>query len=467
MIRKLRLVLLLCICSFLAAGCKPIFQTKIDKYKQIKLDKTELENEMFYIKDGTKFVKVYKADTKSVHSLSGNTQGVCMLTKDYQTVPTLYKNEIIALPSQNIDVSEISLTRYKELGWSMGLYGLSVDEDGAFTGTLGENIYKNSELYELFDSEETKNFKITAINGNSLTLDMLSDSGAFTCFDEKATYDVSYYAGTHFSEKKMTADTFLLEEYEYYTLQDISDSQNGYMSYCMPEDAKSGWYYINGAGLFRYIADDKGADLATINMNEPYYESLADQQAAFSQKFSTNFETRLKNVTISFDVDPLDAMENTISGTVFSPDDTAYEMVFDQEKCKLYCALDEAMAGKWYIYIQPKDAVIKNMEILSNEMSQEITEEDYNIAIYEGQIHYRIVVSYKGDGEIYAILVDNDNETHKFEQNEKERKLYYDASYLSPGEYTVKVYHYTDTAIESVDTQENTVTDSDIITVTQ
>lgn len=460
-------IMLLCFSILPLTGCKPVFQHKIDKYRQVELTKEDLENDSYYVKDGTRFVKVYKADVKNAVNLNGNRQRITFLTADYKTVPTLYKSEILAIPSEKTEVKEISLVRYKEIGYSLGFYGLQEDEDGYFVGKLNENVYKNSGAYSLISDGKSEYFRIVSINDEPVSMDMLSDTGAFNCLEKNENYNVSYYAGTYFTTSVMEADTFSLEEYEYYTLSDMSDTKNGYISFRMPEDAKSGWYYIGNAGLFRYVAYDKGIDLSEVEMNEPYYSSLEEQQAAYSQKFSTTFDTRLNNVTISFDYEPASLMEGTLTGTVFSPDGTAYEMVVDEDNRKIYCALEEAMAGKWYIYIQPKEAVITNMAVISNKEEQEITEEDFVIKIEEGQIHYRIVVSYKGSGKIYAVLVDGNKEIQNFELNEKANKLYYDASYLGEGEYTVKVYHYTDTAIEDVYTEENTVTDSDIITVTQ
>lgn len=449
------------------SGCKPIFQTKIDKYKQVELTKDQLVNDTFYVKDGTRFVQVYKANKRTATNKSGNYQDLVFLTVDYKTVPTLYKNEILAIPSEKTRVDSISLTRYKELGYSLGFFGLQQDEDGYLTGRLVDNIYNGSNAYGIIEDGKSEYFRLVSINNENVTKDMLSDTGVFNCLEENGAYEIAYYAGTYFTTDTITANTFTLEEYEYYTITDSSDTKNGYISLRMPEDAKSGWYYIKEAGLFRYVAAEKGIDLASVDMNEPYYSSLEEQQASYSQKFSTTFDTKIKNVTISFDYEPASAKIEELAGTIFSPDGTNYEMDIDEENHKIYCALEEAMAGKWYIYIRPKEAVITNMEVLSNEEKQEVTEEDFPITIEEGQVHYKIVVSYKGDGEIYAVLVNQDNEIENFEQDTKKRELYYDASYLGSDEYLVKVYHYTDTEIVDVTTQENTVTDSDIITVTQ
>lgn len=461
------LLLIGILCVGTLSGCKPIFQQKKDKYKQVELTKEDLENDTYYVKDGTRFIQVYAADTKETRNQDGTKQKVSFLTKDYKTVPTLYRSEILAIPSQKLDVANVELVRYKEVGYSLGFYGLQMDEDGYLVGKLKENVYKNSRAYSVIEDGKSNDFRIVSINDEPVSTAMLSDAGVFNCLEESGTYEVAYYAGTYYTTNTIPADTFTLEEYEYYTLSDTSDTKNGYISFKMPDDAVSGWYYIKGGGLFRYIAAEKGIDIATVDMNAPYYLSIEERQAAYSQKFSTTFEKRMRNVTISFDYEPASITEEELTGTLYSPDGTAYVMDIDKENNKMYCALEEAMAGKWYVYIQPKDAVITNMAVLSNQQEQEVTEEDFTITIEEGQINYGIMISYKGDGDIYAVLVNGDNELNDFALDDRKRQLYYNASYLSPGDYLVKVYHYTDTEIVDVTTQENTITDSDIITVTE
>ena len=72
-----------------------------------------------------------------------------------------------------------------------------------------------------------------------------------------------------------------------------------------------------------------------------------------------------------------------------------------------------------------------------------------------------------GEGTIYAILVDQNNQTHDFILDNKNHKLSCDVSFLDAGEYTVKVYHYPDTNVLDLFLEEDTKTESDIITVTE
>lgn len=67
----------------------------------MELSKNEISMNTYYVKDGTKFIAVYPANLASaMDSRSGRTKRICFLSGDYKTVPTLYRNEIIAFASQ-------------------------------------------------------------------------------------------------------------------------------------------------------------------------------------------------------------------------------------------------------------------------------------------------------------------------------------------------------------------------------
>lgn len=482
--KKLFLTLIMILMGvLLLTGCsKPIFQKKIDKYAQVRIKKDEMENDIYYIKDGTEFVSVLKAYTDKTVDISGKKRIMSFLTLDYKTVPTLYQNEIIAVASKEIELPPINVTRFKEIGYSFGMYGLQMDEDGYYKGKLKDNVYKFSNTFTMLSNKSiSDNIRVVAINNEPVNKEMVSTSGVFNCLDKNSEYIVDYYAGTRYQTDTMISDVFTLEEFEYYTIADTSDSKNGYISYRMPEDAKSGWYYIENAGMFKYIAYPKGVDETTIDMNEPYYTSQEEQDASFSQKYSTTFETRTKNVSLVFQFSPASlniddlsdyenkdsAIRDKISAITYAPDGSSYNMEIDTENNTISCHLEEAMAGKWTIYIQPKDLVVTDMQIQSNKLEQTITEEDLPLSLMEKKTNYRVTVNYEGDGTIYAMLIDQDNQTHDFILDKKNHKLSCDISFLDEGEYTIKVYHYPDTNVLEMCLEEDTKTESNIITITE
>ena len=470
---KNKILFIFLFAAIFLSGCKQIFVEKKDPYEQIELSKEELIPNVFYIKDGTKFIQVWNKNKSNAEmgAYWGNSgESVICLGEDYKAVPTLYKNEILAIASTNTTVGDFELTRYKELGYSIGLYGMTMDEEGYLCATLNQNVYQQSNLYQyLSQNAKSMEYRLISINGEPVSTDMISKaSGAFNCMQKDLAYQIDYYAGTYYSSMEVVADTFILEKYESYFLAAGNDTKNGYISFTMPEGLKSGWYYIKGYGLFRYIDEKKGVDLANIEMNEAFYTSQKEKISMYSQKFSTTLDTRKTNITLAFTFQNDDLIETeSIQGRAYSPDGTEYLLKLDEENNRLLCELKEAMAGKWEIFIQPKELTIANMEVLNNQSSQEITEEEFTIIIDEEKANFLVTVTYEGDGEIYAILVGPDKKKYDLITDRRTKTMSYLASFLQKGIYTIKVYHFTDTNILDIETQEDSKTNSDIITITE
>lgn len=467
------LILIFFLCSLTLSGCKQIFIEEKNPYEQVKLSKDELNTNVFYVKDGTKFIKVWNTNkyTTGYNTYLGTNGGhVVCLGEDYRAVPTLYKNEILAIASTNTEVGSFQLTRYKELGYSIGIFGMNMDKDNYLYANLNSNIYPNGILYSyLKQNAKSDQYRLISINGEPVSDSMISPvSGSFNCMQKGMSYQINYYAGTFYSSMEVLADTLILEQFESFSLKNGEDTKNGYISFEMPEGAKSGWYSIEGYGLFRYIDANKGVSLENINMNEPFYASEQEKISVYSQKFSISLDTRKTNITLSFTYDKKDDIAaEQIQGRAYSPDGTEYILRIDEENNQLLCELKEAMAGKWEIYIHPKELNILSMDVINAQVEQEISEEEFPLIIDTEKTNLQINISYEGDGEIYAILITPDNKRYDFTTYHKNKVMTYLAPFLSQGIYTIKVYHYTDTNILEIDTQENSKTISDIITVTE
>ncbi len=467
--KKLLLITLIINYVILLSGCNNIFQQKKDKYAQVELEKENLKEDVYYIKNGTRFVKVHPASQVSVKdSATGQETQLCFLTKDYKTVPTLYKGEIIAIASKTFAIPSLSVTRFRELGYSFGFFGAAFTKDGYIYFDNEKNSLGKSDSTKYFKDTKSTEIRIETINESPVSAEMLTSTGVMNCLTENGCYDITFYSGTYYMSGQITSDTFTLQEYEYYTLKNSSDTKNGYLSFSMPEDAKSGWYYINGAGLFKYVADEKGVDESKLDYNEPYYTEEKSQDAAYAQKFSTSLNIRMNNIMFVLYYDPKTINDvSNIDAKVYAPDDSVYEMDLNEEKHYLYCSLAAAMPGKWMMYVNPDNLIITDMKVVSTKNQQAVTEESYPIIVEEDKTNFCFSVKYTGKGEIYGIVIFPDGTTYDLVNDINNHTLQYTAAFIPADGYTVKIYHYTDTNVDSVDVIENTKTDSDIITVTE
>lgn len=479
-IQKTMAVLAMTMVIPLLTGCTSIIKRETNKYAQVELSKDELKDDVYYIKNGTKFVKAHKADTYTVKSTdTKRDKKIVFLGRDFETVPTLYKGEIIALATKNTKFKKAEVIRYEVIGYTLGMYGLKKNED---TGTLDLNTNNNlakgsNAINTLKKKTYSADLQIVSINDQPVSESMVNDTGIFNCLEENGLYTVEYYSGSKITSSQLKADMFALQEYEYYEIDEAENTTNGYYALSLPEDAKSGYYYIEGAGMFRYIADKKGTNELAIDMNEPYYTDEYSAEDAYAQRYSVEFDVRMANVTVNLKYDPSSINDvEGIAGKAVSPDDTEYALNVDYEHSLITVSLLEAMAGKWNIYIQPKDISIIDADIVSSANQQEITQETRNFTFEEPQENTQFVVRYDAPQaerdkktEIYALLVFPDGTTQEFEHNQKNKVLTCTVPYINGGDFTVKIYHYTDSEITSVDIEDGDLTyDEDtIITVTE
>ena len=250
----------------LLTGCTNIIERKKNKYVQVQLTKDELKDDVFYIKNGTKFVQVYEAQTYNTTSTeSGRNKKTVFLGLDFETIPTLYKGEIIALTTKSTTFKKIEVVRYETIGYTLGMFGIKKNDA---TGTLDlsteQNLAEGSNAYKTLKKKTySSSLQLVSVNNQPVSESMINDTGIFNCLEDNGIYTLKYYSGTKLTSSQLKADMFALQEYEYYEICEAENTSNGYFSISLPEDAKSGYYYIEGAGMFKYIADKKGTNELT------------------------------------------------------------------------------------------------------------------------------------------------------------------------------------------------------------
>lgn len=440
-------------------------QERKDPFQQVELSDNELDNNLYYIKNGTKFIETYKCTILNASNRSNErARTLIVLRNDYKTVPTLYKGEIIAYPSQDGDVPDISLTRYSEIGYSLGFYNLKYDNNNYLSGTLSGNIFQASNLYDVLKkSLPSDNIRLISINNIEAKRLELTDTSVIKGLEKDKSYDIEYYSGTHYDKSSVIADDFMLEEFEYYNLDNKEDTHNGYVSFHMPDDAKSGWYLINNGGLFKYIAGEKNLTEADVDMNEQYYLSEIRKEDIYSQKYSVTLDVKFRDIKFKLNYDEQSILnEDAIKAVIYAPDNSCYDMDIDKDKNEISIGFDEAMPGKWIIYIEPKGLELTDVITESSENQQEISTEVREITIDNDVPNTTFEIEYEGDGDIYALLICPDGTSYNMNKPyEQNHKLSYTMPYVQAGVYKINIYHYMDTNIiysgtkEYEETQEN------------
>lgn len=440
--------------SIFVSGCGKIqlFESKTDPYLLVAKGNKELKQEIFYVKDGTKFYKTLKPNaTFSSKSMSVDPKRIIWLGKDESLIPTLYKGESIAYASKVANLDSVILERFKYEGYSVGAYLVEYDfEKNMINMTVGSNSIEGTSMHKVLSNAKSKYIRVEALNDTPVNSAMINESGIFTCLEENATYEFCYYAGTYYTKSQVQADTKYLTSYEIFKIDSIEDTKNGYVSISLPEEMESGYYLIDGAGLFKYIAHEKG----TVEESSLDY-NIATNKAEVKESVNTNsqaYAITLKEEMVNqeFRIEYEDDQGIDVSAVLVSPNGDTYELQGDyidrsgmntsdktQQKT---CTLASVIKGQWTMYITPADLKV-NIEMINTSVTIMAQTKEYSTNI-EGKEYAEFMVEYEGSNntQMLAILTDPNGKIYNF--NPAKKSLRASLTEVPNGLYTVKVYYF-------------------------
>lgn len=430
----------------------------------VEISDSQLRTEIYYIKNGTKFAKVYlpKGNVKST-AKSVKTNRVLYFMGDEKMLPVHYKGELIAYASAKADLNSICLERFKDMGYSLGIYGGEMQEDGYYHLSIKKNLADDSDAKKIFSGVVSDEIRISSVGGSPIGELVDEGSGIITGLEKDKTYTVEFYSGTYFYRQNFVADTHFLRAFEVYNYgeESIDDTTHGYMCFNTPEDLKSGYYLVNGQGLFLYHSYERGTMVEAENYNEGYYENEEQVIASYSKQYTVSVPTATKDMKISVkygDITKGEDYNAEIRGCVSSPEGLIYEMDNDTKNQVLTLSLAVATAGDWTVYITPKSLEIADVNVQSDQMIEDTVCETASFNVEEDTSYQMFYADIQGNGNVYGSVIGPKGITYSLQvvtykdgNSETQRYLCYRLPYVNAGEYTVNIYHYkSETTISNI-----------------
>lgn len=217
-----------------------------------------------------------------------------------EKIPTLYPGDELIYVSQTsvpgesesaLENGNIKWERFADYGYSIGVTNLTADKSGHYYISYDSDAGYAGYINELTDARDVAEFKNFA--GSKIYLDkvgdvdvregLVSDGGTILSLNQDNEYLCKWYKGTYVSDFKLTAnvhvfcsmESFSTVEWEFVS----NDSNLNHIRSCItitiPEELKTGYYYISELGFFRYVNMDdislyngKPYD-PTVNWNDP------------------------------------------------------------------------------------------------------------------------------------------------------------------------------------------------------
>lgn len=221
------------------------------------------------------FRPVYIEGALKNKAAGDNYKTIMISAENEDNIPTLYKgDELIFVSDDNIPKS-FSFERYYDHGYSVGISGLTEYITGSGNYVLNMSNNENINIKSNSSAAKLANYlsddviiSFPYIGDKKITASDISKSGTIKGLLLNSEYNTSIYIGSKRYTLKLRADTRIFSSYEQeFTSNQYSFVGSNVMKITIPEYFKSGYYCINGMGLFRYVADGDSYDNST-NFND-------------------------------------------------------------------------------------------------------------------------------------------------------------------------------------------------------
>lgn len=226
-----------------------------------------------------------------------------------KSIPTLTRADKLIYVSKEAVPDTYDFLRLYENGYSIGITSLQPDASGHYYVNYMQTDAKDFKQYinDKCDAGDlaglgVKKLYLEKVGKAGLTEENVTESGVVSGLKKDERYVCEFYTGTYYQDYMLTANQHTFTQFEDFECHGYDFLHSNCISVDIPEWLCSGYYYINGQALFRFV-DDK--DLAVydgspcdmnIAWNEPLilynemgrvcydpskdYEQLSDEEIA-------------------------------------------------------------------------------------------------------------------------------------------------------------------------------------------
>ena len=320
---------------------------------------------------------------------------VIWFKENFEEIPTLYKGESLIYCTESELKEEFNFERFEDFGYSIGICGLKPTVSGRYslsTNIDDRNTYPEGDTDEILMLENELVIMDT-LGGKQLRVPLneedetgdITRCGTIKGLKKGNSYKAEIYAGTIRHEYVFTADVKILGSMEVVETTDYFFESERIINIEIPEEFNSGYYMINGIGIFRYINGDtydENTDFNVPNITEEKND-LSTQIGNNSGNGSNNVQIEAstesteeeiidiksktfaldeeKIVTIIAEVDETGDMSK-IKGYIVSPSGERYEMNIINHQMEI--TIDVVELGEYTIeFVNLGDATV-NVNII-------------------------------------------------------------------------------------------------------
>lgn len=274
-----RLIIPLITMSILLTGCSSFFEEKsaeaTESVEDIdpmlideKVEMKKLEENSYYVRhaNGT-YEKLYFGEAsfeKGNTTSYPDTNRIMWFKTDFDEIPTFHQGDSLIYYTKEQLKEEFNLERFKDLGYSIGIRGLEETISGRYK--ISTDVEKKH-TYPMGDTDEillikNKEVIVDYISGayirknENTSTPLVSEYGTINNLTENSVYDVKVYEGTEEHDYKFTCDVRILGSMEVERSTDFDFAEGNFVVINIPMYYHSGYYLVNGEGIFRYVTSE-------------------------------------------------------------------------------------------------------------------------------------------------------------------------------------------------------------------
>ena len=207
--------------------------------------------------------KIFDTDVPSSHK---DNRIIWLTEESFNKIPTLYKGDSLIYKNGEKLVEEFKYERFEDLGFSVGLALLSVSNSGRLLINTNPdknntcpgadtdiliNEFKDTEV--LIDKIGGKDIRAEKYDKNWNTEEILTRAGTIKGLEKDNQYEFITYVGTYRHDYIFKADKRVFSSMEVCKTNAFSFESDVLIEITLPDNMQSGYYSVNGSGLFRYV----------------------------------------------------------------------------------------------------------------------------------------------------------------------------------------------------------------------
>ncbi|WP_195942248.1 hypothetical protein [Mediterraneibacter faecis] len=261
------------ICSL--SGCS-LFQTMSSLTGQRKTTLTsekELESGKAYVlQDGTYHLCItgeYNFPKKELEEEMDYPRSIWISSDEDKQIPTLKSGDQLIFVSKDEVPESFVFERFADYGYTIGVSNLMMDQGGHYYLPYldVEEEYKyyidlKSDAKELTYLSEVPKLYLDQVGKEKITKEKVSDGGTVLGLTKDQTYTCEFYTGTYYQDFNLKANIHSFGSMERFISHEYAFMHSNFIAIEIPDYFVSGYYFVNGVGLFRYVT---GEDEETYN----------------------------------------------------------------------------------------------------------------------------------------------------------------------------------------------------------